>query len=212
MLGVQPLSTTSYALLGLLAIRPWTTYELAKQVRRSLDFFWPRAERKLYDEPKRLVAAGLATATDEHVGRRPRTVYRITAEGRRELQRWLDEPPAPLTLEFEGMVKVFFAENGDREQLQATLERIEHDARARLAVLGELGRATGAGDHPFPERMHVNALSARFAVDFHRLVVSWTTWAQEQVATWDGVATASVWPSWPDVFADASSHAPGTGA
>ena len=50
-----PLSTTSYAILGLLALRPWTTYELAKQVQKSLGWFWPRAERKLYDEPKRLV-------------------------------------------------------------------------------------------------------------------------------------------------------------
>ena len=48
-------STTSYALLGLLSLRSWTTYELAKQVQRSIGWFWPRAERKLYDEPKRLV-------------------------------------------------------------------------------------------------------------------------------------------------------------
>ena len=47
-------------ILGLLSLRSWTTYELAKQVQRSLGWFWPRAERKLYDEPKRLVAAGLA--------------------------------------------------------------------------------------------------------------------------------------------------------
>ena len=56
-------TTTSYAVLGLLSVRTWTTYELAKQVRRRLHWFWPRAERKLYDEPKRLVAAGLATAS-----------------------------------------------------------------------------------------------------------------------------------------------------
>ncbi len=40
-------TTTSHALLGLLAVRDWTTYELAKQVKRSLSWFWPRAERKL---------------------------------------------------------------------------------------------------------------------------------------------------------------------
>src|SRR5262245_33715324 len=82
-----PLTTTSYALLGLLNIRPWTTYELAKQVQRSLGWFWPRAERKLYDEPKRLVERGLATATSEATGKRPRTVYAITAEGRKALKR-----------------------------------------------------------------------------------------------------------------------------
>ena len=48
------LSPTSFALLGLLALRPWTTYELANQTKRSLRFFFPRAERPLYAEAKRL--------------------------------------------------------------------------------------------------------------------------------------------------------------
>ena len=32
----MPRTTTSYAVLGLLSVRSWTTYELAKQVQRSL--------------------------------------------------------------------------------------------------------------------------------------------------------------------------------
>src|ERR1041385_131089 len=103
-------STTSQAILGLLSVRSWTTYELAKQVQRSLNWFWPRAERKLYDEPKRLVAAGLATARREYTGQRPRTVYDISDDGRRALRQWLDEPSAPRSTEFEAMLKVFFAD------------------------------------------------------------------------------------------------------
>ena len=125
-------TTTSYAVLGLLAIRPWTTYELAKQVQRSLRWFWPRAERKLYDEPKRLADDGLATATREHTGKRGRTVYTITEAGRAALRDWLGEPFAPPTTEFEGMVKVFFADAGSRQQLLATIERIEAQATERL--------------------------------------------------------------------------------
>ena len=127
-----PRTTTSYAILGLLAVRPWTTYELAKQVRRSLNWFWPRAERKLYDEPKRLVADGLATATEGFTGRRKRTTYAITAEGRAELARWLGEPSAPPTYEFEAMVRVFFADAGDLDQLRATLRRTDTEAADRL--------------------------------------------------------------------------------
>ena len=69
-----PRTTTSYAVLGLLSVRSWTTYELAKQVQRSLNWFWPRAERKLYDEPKRLAAAGLAKSAKEMTGARPLAV------------------------------------------------------------------------------------------------------------------------------------------
>src|SRR3954453_5646784 len=96
-----PISTTSSAILGLLRLRPWTTYELAKQVQRSLGWFWPRAERKLYEEPKPLAESGPAPATQEMTGARPRTVYAIPRKGRGALKRWLDEPPAPPAFEFE---------------------------------------------------------------------------------------------------------------
>lgn len=62
-------------------------------------------------------------------GVRPRTVYAVTRQGRNALGRWLDEPPAPPTLEFEGMVKVFFADGGTLEQLRATLAEIANTAR-----------------------------------------------------------------------------------
>ena len=58
---------TSHAILGLLAIRSWSTYELTQQMHRSLRRFWPRAESKLYEEPKKLVELGWATATLELV-------------------------------------------------------------------------------------------------------------------------------------------------
>ena len=151
-------STTSYAILGLLAVRDWTTYELAQQVRRSLNWFWPRAERKLYDEPKRLVEDGLATSRSEPTGQRPRTVYRVTSAGRAALRDWLDEAPAERSTEFEGMVKIFFADAGSRDQLLRTLDRIEEQARERLAALA----GYAAGELPFPQRAHLAALGLTF--------------------------------------------------
>ena len=182
-------TTTSYAILGLLALKPWTTYELAKQVQRSLNWFWPRAERKLYDEPKGLVADGLATARAEKTGKRPRTVYDITPEGRDELARWLGEPPAPRTTEFEGMVKVFFADGGSREQLLDTLERMEADARARLAELATYA----AGPKLFPERRHISALCLELHLEQEAVVVRWARWAREQVRLWSATADPADW-------------------
>ena len=78
----------SFAILGLLAIRPWSTYELTKLLGRSVQYVMPRTEANRYQEPKRLVAAGLATAGDESVGQRPRTVYSITPAGRARGRGW----------------------------------------------------------------------------------------------------------------------------
>src|SRR5262245_23049550 len=115
------LTTTSFAVLGLLAIKPWTTYELIRQVDRSLRRFWPRAQSKLYEEPKRLVALGLAEAEEEQVGKRRRTWYSITPAGREALAAWLAEPGAGPSLEFEQLVKIHLADRSTKEAVRAGL-------------------------------------------------------------------------------------------
>jgi PadR family transcriptional regulator AphA len=178
------LTTSSYAILGLLALRPWTTYELAKQMAVSLRNFWPRAESKLYEEPKKLVAHGLAEVRTEHVGRRPRSVYEITAAGRAALQGWLDEPGAPAALEFEALVKVFFGEQGTKEQLVENLHRIVEDQRRRVAVDAEWAERYLAGAGAFPDRLAVLSLVGRLQADFNDTVLRWGEWALEVVQEW----------------------------
>lgn len=189
----SPLSTTSQAILGLLSLRPWTTYELAKQVQRSLGWFWPRAERKLYDEPKRLAAAGLATAEREMTGARPRTVYAVTDEGRAALRRWLAEPAAPPSLEFEAMVKVFFADGGTLGQLRTTLRSIADTAEVRIAELEAKVDENVRGDVAFPERLHLNSLALRFHLEHERSIAAWARWALEQTAGWRSTSDPGAW-------------------
>ncbi|HEX4867466.1 MAG TPA: PadR family transcriptional regulator [Acidimicrobiales bacterium] len=186
-------STTSHALLGLLALQRWSTYELAKQVRRSLGWFWPRAERKLYDEPKRLVAAGLATASSEMTGARPRTVYAITARGRTSLRRWLDEPPAPPSLEFEGLVKVFFADSGTLEQLRRNLTTIAETADRRLDELEARAAENRGGDVAFPQRLHLNTIALKYELDQERATAAWARWALSEIAGWRSTTDPGAW-------------------
>lgn len=189
----NPPTPTAHALLGLLNVKPWTTYELAKQVQRSLGWFWPRAERKLYDEPKRLVAAGLATASEERTGNRPRTVYAITAKGRKALRSWLGEPPEPPSLEFEAMIKVFFADGGTLDQLRATLDTVESTAVQRTAELRAMIAESRSGPYEFAERLPVNALALRFQLDHEAMQIRWARWAREQISTWRTPRDAAGW-------------------
>jgi DNA-binding PadR family transcriptional regulator len=185
-------SGTSYAVLGLLNLRSWTTYELAQQVRRSLSWFWPRAERKLYQEPKLLVELGLATARTEHTGRRPRTVYTITPEGRAALGEWLDRPPAPRSAESEAMVKVFFADAGDLDQLRATLSHQGEEAVERIESLTAMAEAS-LEESAFPQRLHLSALSLRLQLEQELAVLRWTRWAREQVSQWESSTDPAGW-------------------
>ena len=189
----KPLTTTSHALLGLLSIQPWSTYELAKQVDRSLGWFWPRTERKIYDEAKKLVQSGHATATAQTTGARPRTVYRITAKGRRTLSAWLAEDSAPPKLEAEALVRVFFADAGTLDQLRATVDDLATTARARLDELEALITAADNADYPFANRRHINAIAIRFQLDYNRMMTDWADWAIGQTDHWIDVDDPGTW-------------------
>lgn len=191
----KELTTTSYAVLGLLAVRSWTTYELARQMGRGMGDFWPRATSKIYEEPKRLVAAGLARASRETVGRRPRTVYAITPEGRRALAAWLARPGAAPVLQFEQLVKVFLAEFGTRRDLLAGLAGLGEWREQRAAVGAAICREYLDGRGPFPERLPWLILAGGFLARFDHMVGEWAAWATATVESWpDDLAAAE--PDW----------------
>lgn len=185
---------TTFALLGLLAVRPWTAYELAGQTERSLRYFWPRSQAHVYAEVKRLVTLGYADATTEENGRRPRTSYAITAAGRAALTEWLGTPPAEPQIEVETLLRLMFADQGSREDLLATLRSTRETAEGvKRAGTGQLRDYLDTGG-PFPERLHIIALMTAFYTDFVDLVARWTRLAEDEVATWPDTAGIGLTP------------------
>ena len=196
----EGLTTTSYAILGLLAVKPWTTYELAQQMKRAVGQFWPRAESNLYAEPKKLVALGLATSSKENVGNRPRTLYTITPEGQEALAEWVPGPAGGPQLEWEALLKVFFAEHGSKADLQATIEDTRTWTEERLAATLAIPRGYLQGQGPFPERLPWLLLSGQFLKEFTLAVGRWAEWAADVVEDWpDDIRQAE--PDWPTLEA-----------
>jgi DNA-binding PadR family transcriptional regulator len=178
------LTTTTYGVLGLLAVRPHSTYELAKAMGRSVGRAWARAQSKLFEEPKKLVEHGYASAREEFVGRRPRTVYTITRSGRRALSAWLAEPGDGPVLEFEGLVKLVFADHGTRDDALATIARARAWAVEMNAGNIEGGEKFADGDGLYDQRRATTLLFGAFLTDFYALVASWADWAAAELASW----------------------------
>lgn len=183
-MSTDELTTTSYAVLGLLGIRSWTTYELAQQMQRSLKQFWPRAQSRIYEEPKRLARLGLAKASREQVGRRPRTTYTITAKGRRALRAWLAEPGSGPNLEIEALLKVFYGEQATKSDVLANLAAIADWADRQNRENVAFARLYRDSEGPFPQRRAVITLTGKFLTDFADMLAGWAAWAAETVATW----------------------------
>ena len=177
------LSATSLAVLGLLALRPWSAYQLTQQIHRSLRYMHPASERNLYAEPKRLAAAGLVRTRQEAAGRRSRTVYEITPAGRDTLRRQMAAPPRPPQLEFDAMQRLVFADQGSKQDLLATLDATSRQVDQLLHDVFQQVRGYQAGG-PFPERLHLIMLFSRFYVDYLLLLRDWTALASREVDSW----------------------------
>ena len=190
----KPLTTTGYAVLGLLAVRPWTTYELAKQVQRSLGWFWPRAERKLYDVPPDLVARGLATVTEGHTGRRARSVYRITAGGATRAADVARPPTAAADVGVRGDGQgVLRRQRLARASPSARSNRSPTPPRTRRLELLAMIEATDDTTAEFGRRLHINALALRFHLDYEALLGRWAAWARSESASWPSVDDPGSW-------------------
>lgn len=181
-------STTTYALLALLAIRPWTGYELTQQLRRSLHYAWQRSEANVYSEQKRLVRLGWAAVTKEPRGKRTRNRYEITPAGREALEGWMRTPPDAPHLEVEGIVRMFFADQGSVEDLLRSIRVTGTGAGDAVLELAEIVEEYFVNGGPFPERLHAVALAADLITDLLDRIESFAREAAAEVADWDTTA------------------------
>jgi PadR family transcriptional regulator AphA len=180
------LSTTSYAVLGMLAVRPWSAYELTKQMRRSLAFCWPKAESVLYDEPKRLVRLGLAAVTEQPTanGARTRAVYAVTDAGRQALRAWLATEPAPARFELEPALRLLYADHGSKADLLRSIVTVRTWARTEIERgLAQLQDYHDTGG-PFPQRLHIIVLFADLIARLLDTIDTWAIDAEREISTW----------------------------
>jgi PadR family transcriptional regulator AphA len=180
------LTTTSYAILGHLAMQPWTMYDLAAQMRRNVHYFFPRAESQVYAEPKKLVELGLAEADTEATGKRARTVYSITPAGRAELARWLASPVSKgPQLEFEAMLRVILAPFGQKDDLASTLRQVREDIAGLLTVGERICDEYTTGAAPLQRYMLVRSMLHDFLWSYGELIDDWAARSQKRMEDWE---------------------------
>lgn len=117
-------------------------------------------------------------------GRRPRTVYRITDQGRRALAAWLASPPAGSGLEHEPLLRVFLASGGSREDLLAALDKARGDAQQMLAVGRPLAGEYLTATHPFQDQVHIRALTFDYLYNWARFTAEWADRTEHEVRRW----------------------------
>jgi len=170
------LTPTSYALLGLLRLQPWSAYQLTTYMQSTaLNFIWPRANAGIYNEPKKLVAHGLATARVEPNAGRRRTIYEITGKGRRALTEWLARPNGEWSFASEAALQVFFADATGIDELQTSLRTLIERVRATYQIDQPLITRWLDEGPRFPGRLHFTAMMADLISSLTGAIDDWAS-------------------------------------
>lgn len=190
-------TNTSYAVLAMLARRPYSAYDLTNEIKRSWHQCMPRSETLLYREPKNLVARGWAVADEEMTGRRRRSVYSITEAGRRALAEWFDREAEPLLFESEVVVRMLVGHLGDKQHRIAALGDMERHV-GQLIADGLDGMDHWIENYPPPADALADLNTVlRLYRDLYVVMVDWARWAREDVESrpqeWPEGASDRLW-------------------
>ncbi len=116
------------AILGLLAIRPMSGYDLSRSYRRALQQIWYAPLGQVYPTLRKMQRDGLLKVSVKIQHHRPnRKVYSLNAEGRHLLVLWLSQPAALPRMHHEFIHKLFLLGNIEAasrgEQLDGYIKR-----------------------------------------------------------------------------------------
>jgi PadR family transcriptional regulator AphA len=162
---MEPTAVT-WVVLGLIAQAPRSGYDIKRIVDRSIRHFWAASYGQIYPELKRLEEAGWIVGDRAPRGGRARTMYRITATGRRALQGWMRASDTRVELRDESLLRLFFADALSPEDALGLLTGRREGYRQMLAYLEALDDGTGP-DSPFVDLVY------RWGLDHCRWGIEW---------------------------------------
>ena len=189
------LSATAKVILGMLAARPRSGYEIKQLVDSSARFFWAASYGQIYPELKRLEQAGLITGADASQGNRQRRVFRLTGKGRQAAREWIAGAPQVFELRDEGLLELFFAgsiEPGRTAEIAreraASAAATAAELRALRDELDQEHQAEGPESSPDPGSLTV----LRYGIEMNEWAASWFERAADELEneTGDGTGAA----------------------
>ncbi|MGA8218710.1 MAG: PadR family transcriptional regulator [Solirubrobacterales bacterium] len=178
------LSATGKVILGMLAARPRSGYEIKQLVDGSARFFWAASYGQIYPELKRLEQEGLVTGSDSAQGARQRTTYKLTAAGKRAAREWIAGAPEVFELRDEGLLELFFAGAIDparapeiARERAAKAAASAADLRAIEEQIQRLGKHEGPEHSPDAGSMAV----LRYGIEMNEWAARWFERAAENL-------------------------------
>jgi PadR family transcriptional regulator AphA len=140
----------------------------------------PPAKGRSTRELKQLAEAGFVTGESSPQGERKRTVYTLTAAGRKELSRWIERLPETFELRDEGLLKLFFAGGSGPESVALAGKRRYH--KQKLEQLRAIEPLARVSSDPVPY------LVLRYGIELSEWTVEWCRRTERELSRTMGSA------------------------
>ncbi len=154
-----------HAILGLLARKPSTGYELAQMFDLSLRTAWHASHSQIYPELGKLQASGMVEVVAR--GARGSKTYALTETGHEELRRWLVEEDPDRSQRSESAVRLFLGQLLDPADRRAVFERDLAYVEAQIEQLQDLQARLEPGE-PFAAQIDLGLRTNAVLVDWLR--------------------------------------------
>lgn len=168
------MSTLGFALLGLLARQPATGYELARDLRRPVGYFWHARHSQIYPTLSQLEADGLVThEVIDGAGPRPTKRYRVTRSGRQAVRRWL-RATTPEVDDREILLRVYLVWLLPTRDALSMLAAIRaHHEQSLEHYLGKTGLQSDTPGPPPRDPLFGDRATLQWGIEFERGRIAW---------------------------------------
>jgi DNA-binding PadR family transcriptional regulator len=166
---------TRFAVLGMLAFRPMSGYDIKKMIDKSVSYFWKENYGHIYPVLAKLKSEGLVRLQGKSAksakGGPERKVYSITPEGSKVIKDWLYQPHAPEYFRIEILLKLFFGMLVPRE---VSLSAVYREKSMALQVLNELKELCEQGSKmPAREASLFPLATINYGIKHYTAVMEW---------------------------------------
>lgn len=173
---------TEFAILGLLAERPRSGYDIKKEVEERLSHFWSESYGHIYPMLRRLHQRGLiaVSAVEQTPGRPARNTYTITDAGQTELREWFATPPSPSRPRNEMLLRLFMGRYAPPGVLQRDVQAYRERSSAALSRLREVEKELAELDAAAPDLVYWK-LVVSFGTQLFETLEAWSTMAEREL-------------------------------
>lgn len=125
-------------LLGFLMDGEKTGYEIKKYMENSTHYFFNTGFSSIYPKFKKLEKDGRVQVSQRIKNGKLNKIYTITDSGRVLFKQWLELPPRIGRIRDEALLKVFFYDYLEKEQIQEQLALYNQEIKDQLQAINDI--------------------------------------------------------------------------